>query len=153
MIAATFGNKNYKPTDIRNIMCGSIGKSLGYEKGALGYWFYTNSTLLNELGLTSQTIVSFDSSSNTYNSSNASAILSAVQAGKGVILYIPGHYIALGQHPNCTTNQVYNYDPGNRSNRGCYTMRELWDKTYNYSNRCASDGNCGCKGAWAFVGK
>ena len=152
MIAATFGNKVYKPSDIRNIMCGNK-EAWSYDPGALGHWYYTYSPLLNQLGLTSQEIVKHDSSSNTYNSAHASAILSAVQAGKGVILYIPGHYIAVGQHPSCTTNQVYNYDPGNRSNRGCYTMRELWDKTYNYSNRCANNGNCGWKGAWAFVGK
>lgn len=153
MIAATFGNKKYTPVDIRNIMCGSIGKSLGYEYGALGDWFYTNSTLLNELGLESETLINHNDGYKTYNSSYASSILTAVQSGKGVIIYIPGHYVVVGQNPSCTTNQVYYYDPGNRSNRGCYTMNELWNKTYNYSSRCTNNNNCGWKGAWAFVGK
>lgn len=153
MIAATFGNRTYTPVDFRNIMCNPGNKNGAYSGGALGYWFFTDSKLLDTLGLKSENLFPYDSSSRTYNSTNGNKILNAVRQGKGVIIYIPGHYVAVGQNPSCNENEVYYYDPGSRSNRGCYTMNALWNKTYNYSNRCTNSGKCGWKGAWAFSGK
>jgi len=154
MMASTFSNKKYTPEVMAKWLC-----SNGHGGGALGTSFFTKESLLNHFNLKVETLFKVSSSLNRgnagdkYDSSKGTKILNAVKSGKGVILYIPGHYLAVGPNPSCKSTEVYLYDVGKRDNNGCYTMKELFNKTYNYKSRCSSGGNCGWKFAYAYSKK
>ncbi|MBE6156678.1 MAG: hypothetical protein E7161_02920 [Firmicutes bacterium] len=144
VMASTFSSKKYTPNIVASWICNNTRSN-----GGLSYSYFTNKKLLEYLNISVTKLFS-NSYDKTYNESKGNIILSKVKEGKGVILYIPGHYVALGQHSTCNSSQVYLYDVGNKKKNGCYTPKELFEKTYNNKNRCADSNNCGWKGAWAF---
>lgn len=152
IIASSFSNKKYDPKNVATWLCnnGHIGHALGEN------WF-TKKKVLNHFNLSVTTL--FDNgnykgnSGKTYNKTQANKILNAVKEGKGVVLYIPEHYVVVGPNKKCNSNQVYLYDVGKRAYNGCYTPKELFEKVSNYKNKCKNLGNCGWKKAWAFTKK
>ncbi len=67
-------------------------------------------------------------------------IVEALKQNKPIVLLIPGHYIALVSISN---NKISVLDPYNQVYNGNYTIDELYDKWYNYSNRCTRQNICG----------
>lgn len=148
MIASTLGkNKSVTPLDVRDYLCNNNLHS----NGGMAYAPFTNSGLLNYYGLNGNVIINYNDNSK-YNDSKALAIKAEVDNGNGVILLIPGHYVVLGKNKTCNVNQVYMYDPASRADSGCYTMGELWTKTWNRYNRCYNKKKCGWRMAWSYKG-
>ena len=131
-----------------------------YDMEYVVNWFCNNKYSLTDGALSNEAVLDPDTakhfklninvifggngySGSTYNESNGQAILKAVQSGKSVMFGMPGHWAVAGPNENCTSGQVYLYDPGFPSRCGCYTPRELWDKTYNSGNHCTKEGICG----------
>jgi hypothetical protein len=149
IVANAFSGKNVTPSDIRDYVCAN-----GHGGGALSSDWFSNKKLLNKYNLKSKVVVSTNNS-RTYSKKRANAIKKEVEAGNGVIILIPGHYVVVGPSTQCNSSQVYLYEVGNRSNSGCYTMKALWNKTWNNKDRC-TDGKtnkCGWRGAWSFSKK
>lgn len=153
VIASSFSNKKYNPKYMANWLC-----SNGHSGGALVTSFFTKSKLLNHFNLSVTTL--FDkkdkykgNAGKSYNVTEGLQILNAVKKGKGVILYIPGHYVVVGSNSECKDNEVYLYEVGKRADKGCYTMKDLFKKTYNRKSFCSNNGNCGWKAAWAYTSK
>lgn len=154
IIASSFGDPSYNPKVVASWLC-----SNGHKNGALPTSFFVSSKTLNKFGLSVLTLwdktgAYQGNAGKTYNEAEGKQLLNTISTyGKGVILYVPGHYLVVGPNKQCKKNQVFLYDVGNRNNKGCYTPKELFSKTYNYGNRCTSNGNCGWKGAWAYTSK
>lgn len=154
IIASSFSNKKYNPKNVAKWLCNN-----GHTTGALPTTFFTKKKVLEHFDLSTTTLflkssaVYQGNAGKKYNSKEGNKILNAVKEGKGIILYIPGHYVAVGPNSKCSQNEVYLYDVGRRSNNGCYTPKNLFNKTYNYKDRCSNNGNCGWKAAWAYTGK
>lgn len=152
VVASSLVDKKYDPKAVANWLCKN-----GHGGGGLSASWFTNKTFLNQFKLSSKKL--FDNgnyqgnSGKSYKKSQGEKILDAVKSGKGVVLYIPGHYVAVGPNKECTANQVYLYDVGNRMLNGCYNTKTLFAQTKNNKNRCLADGNCGWKAAWAFTAK
>lgn len=150
MMASTYSSKSYNPKVVANWLCNN-----GHKGGAMSSNWFTNSKFLNKFNLSSSVLFqngnNKGNSGKKYNSAQGEKLLNAVKEGKGILLYIPGHYVAVGPNPNCSSNQVYLYDVGRRAYNGCYTPSELFSKTYNYNSKCTKQGNCGWKGAWVFT--
>lgn len=60
-------------------------------------------------------------------------IVEALRKNKPVELLIPGHYIAL---VSISGNDIVVLDPGNKSNNGVYTIDAVYNKFWDYANRC-----------------
>ena len=73
-----------------------------------------------------------------------------LKKGNMIILYIPGHYIALAPGKD---GKVILMDPGKRANNGTYTIDAVYNLTKNYKNRCTSSNNCGWHGVYSFSKK
>lgn len=152
IMTSTFSNSKYDPKYVGSWLCNN-----GHSNGALSASWFTNKKMLEHFNI--EVVKLFDNAhyqsnaGKTYDVNQGYALLKAVQAGKGIVLYIPGHYVAVGSNEKCSTNEVYFYDVGRKSNLGCYTPEELFKVTYNYKDRCNNNGNCGWKAAWAYNGK
>ena len=150
MIATYFTSSSYTPKVVANWLCNTI-----HGGGGMSYTAFTNKKMLDKFSLSVKTL--FDNghyqsnSGKKYNESQGNSILDAVKSGRALVLYIPGHYVAVGPNTKCASDQVYLYDPGNRTNNGCYTPKKLWDRTYNNRNRCNEKNNCGWKAAFAYT--
>ena len=150
MVTYHFSGTSHGPKAVAKWLC-----SNGHSGGGMSYKQFTKKKMLNHYKLKVDTLFSNGAwqgnSGKSYKSSQANKILKAVKEGKMVILYIPGHYVAIGPNSKCKENQVYLYDPGCRTCIGCYTMPKLWKQTYNNRNRCKENRNCGWKAAWAYT--
>ena len=148
MIASTLGNnENTTPLDVRDYLC----NNKLHSNGGMSYEPFTNKGLLNNYGLESNVFIKYNDNSK-YDETKATAIKNEVEKGNGVILLIPGHYVVIGKNSECNNNQVYMYDPASRSDSMCYTMEELWNKTWNRKNRCSNQKKCGWRMAWSYTG-
>lgn len=116
------------------------GISVNPGGGAITDAALVSSKVASRYGVKIETLFgrNYDESSSK-KASEASAIQNALNQGKGVVLLIPGHYIALGG----TGNAIIVHDPANSGRNGTYTIDELHSKYYNYSNRCSNGGTCG----------
>ncbi len=161
MIIATFSKPSYTPTDMRNYICNKQGTIHHTEGQGLGTAAFTNTKMLSDYNLNVETLFAYGSL-RPYDDANGKKVLEAVQAGKGVIVHVPGHYVVLGPNPSCNKNRVYLYDPAPSSLRGvggesfndCYTVKEAIRRTGTRHNRCINNqGQCGWEGAWAYSGK
>ena len=149
MVASTLGsNKNVTPIDVRDYLC----NNKLHGNGGMAYEPFTNSGLLNNYGLNGRVFIDYNDYSK-YDDNKALSIKKEVDNGNGVILLIPGHYVVLGKDKKCNKDQVYMYDPASRSDSGCYTMGELWTKTWNRKNRCYNQKKCGWRMAWSYTSK
>lgn len=154
MMASTFVNKKYDPKNVGSWLCGN-----GHNNGGMDRSLLKKEKMLEHFGLNLEILFERDSSKNqgnagkNYDEKDGEKILNVVKEGKGIILYIPGHYLAVGPNEKCKSNQVYLYDVGKRANNGCYEPKTLWTKTYNYKNRCVEKGNCGWKSAYVYSKK
>ena len=161
MMASTFTSGKYEPIYVADWMCGKDADEGKHKGGGTPWSYFTMPKMLDKFDLVVEVLfkkANEDGSpkkdaGRTYNEEEGAKILKAVRLGKGIILYIPGHYVAVGPNPDCSSNQVYLYDVGGRANNGCYTPKELFAKTYNNKNRCTNNDNCGWKAAWAYNGK
>lgn len=147
IVANAFSGRTVTPNTIRDYVCAN-----GHSGGALGYDWFTNKGLLNKFNLQSKEIIGHNESAN-YSKAKAKAIKKAVDEGDGVVLLIPGHYVVVGPGKSCSSNEVYLYEVGKRALNGCYTMKKLWNTTYNRKNKCSDSGICGWRQAWAFNSK
>ncbi len=162
-----WGSKSYNGTNLCNAGCGytslamvlsglkrdsSInpdtvheyiyGQGISYNPGggAITDAALVSSKVASKYGVKIETLFgrNYDESSSKKSSENA-AIVNALNAGKRVVLLIPGHYIALSG----TGSNVIVHDPYNKNNNGTYTIEGVRDKFYNYSNRCTNGVACG----------
>ena len=147
IVANAFSGQKVTPNTIRDYVCAN-----GHSEGALEYSWFTNKGLLNKFNLQSKEIIGHNESSN-YSQTRANAIKKAVDEGDGVVLLIPGHYVVVGPGKSCSSDEVYLYEVGKRDLNGCYTMKKLWNTTYNRKKRCSNIGQCGWRQAWAFNSK
>ena len=157
MIASALVDPKYDPKYAANILCKNC-PSCG--SGGTPYKYFWDSSFLDEFGMKSEVLFFHDNGyingnfGTTYISSEGTAILKAVNAGKPVILLIPNHYVALGPNNACSKDQVYYYDPDWKSKNGCYTPEEIYSFTWNYSKWCTSSSKwCGWHLAVAFTTK
>ena len=153
MMASTFTSSKYDPKYVANWIC-----EHGHTGGGTPTKFFTMEEMLEDFSLDVETLFKKDGkgkgdAGQTYSTTEGSAILNAVKQGRGIILYIPGHYVAIGPNEECSNNEVYFYNVGRMADNGCYTTKELFKATYNYKNRCTDNGNCGWKAAFAYKGK
>ena len=149
MIASSLGNnKKVTPLDVRDYLC----KNNLHSNGGMSYAPFTNKNLLDEFGLNGNVIINYNESS-IYDKKKAQVLETNIKKGNGVILLIPGHYVVLGKNKTCNANQVYMYDPESRDTSKCYTMEELWTKTWNIKNRCYNEKKCGWRMAWSYTSK
>ncbi len=161
MIIATFTNPAYTPTDMRNYICNKQGTIPHTEGSGLAHVAFTNAKMLSDYNLNVETLFDYGSLK-AYNDADGAKVLASVQAGKGVIVNVPGHYVVLGPNPSCSKNEVYLYDPaqssvggvGGESYNDCYTVKEAIRRTGTRHNRCVNGrGQCGWSSAWAYSGK
>lgn len=159
MMTSTFIDKKYDPIYVADWLCNN-----GHDGGGMSRNLMTKDNLLNHFNLNLEILFERDSSLNKedagtkFNKKEGNKILKAVKEGKGIILYIPGHYVAVGPNGKCDNDEVFLYDPGKRANNGCYTPHNLFNLTFNYKNRCYSEhgtklGNCGWKSAYVYSKK
>lgn len=153
IMTTAFSNKKYDPAYVGKWLCDN-----GHTGGGTPWKFFTMKKMLNHFGLQVDVLFKKDgkvkgNAGKKYDKSEGEKILNAVKQGKGIILHIPGHYVAVGPHTSCKNNEVYLYEVGKRANVGCYTTKELFDLTYNNKNRCSNYGNCGWKAAFAYIGQ
>ena len=153
IITSSFTNTAYNPQYIANWLC-----SNGHGGGALYTSFFTSQKVLDTFNLSVSVLWDLKgyyqgNAGKQYEYEKGNKLLNAVKQGKGVILYVPGHYLVVGPNDQCSSDKVYLYDVGRRANNGCYTTQELFNKLYNYNNKCSNNNNCGWKGAWAYTSK
>ncbi len=149
VVANALSGKKVTPANVRDYMCNH-----GHGGGAMGESWFTNSGLLNNFNVDSRRLFYNGYGKRTYNKEQGKLIKGAIDSGLGVVLLIPGHYVAIGPGKDCGNNQVYLYNVGRRSDNGCYTMKGLWNRTWNYKNRCYNGTNkCGWKFAYVLKRK
>jgi len=153
IITSSFTNTAYNPQYVANWLC-----SNGHGGGALYTSFFTSQKVLDTFNLSVSVLWDLKgyyqgNAGKQYEYEKGNKLLNSVRAGKGVILYVPGHYLVVGPNEQCSSDKVYLYDVGRRANNGCYTPQELFNKLYNYNNKCSNNNNCGWKGAWAYTSK
>ena len=148
MIAATYGNdSSVNPVNVRDYLC-SNGL---HSSGGMLYSPFTNGNLLKHFGINGSELISANESKD-YDEAKANAIKDAVDHGKGVILLIPGHYVVIGKNKKCSNDEVYMYDPASNTDSKCYTMKSVWNKTWNRKNRCiGGNKKCGWRRAWVYT--
>lgn len=159
MIASALVDKKYDPEYAANILCTYSCPNCG--SGGTPYKYFWDTDFLDRFNLKSERLFFHDNGyingnfGTTYISSEGEAILNAVKSGKPVILLIPNHYVALGPNPACNSSQVYYYDPDWKSKNGCYTPKEIYSFTWDYSHWCTKSSNkwCGWHLAVAFTNK
>lgn len=148
IVATSLVNEKYDPAYVGKWMCeNKIGTYTGIygtdqvdlRSDNVSQHFNLNIEILFENGRSS-----------IYSEDKGNQILTAVQAGKLVILNIPNHYVVIGTNEKCKNNQVYMYNVGIETTNGCYTPKELYDSTFNYNNRCKGEGICGWNAAYAY---
>ncbi len=145
IVANAFNTRKITPATVRDYLC-----KHGHSDGALEYKWLEDKKFLDYLQLESVNIIPANND-NTYQEHRAKIIKTSVDKGYGVILLIPGHYVTIGPGESCKSDEVYLYDVGKKANNGCYTMKELWNKTHNYKGRCPS--KCGWRRAWVLKKK
>ena len=145
MIASSYSNSAYDPQVVANWFCKN---KFSLSDGGLNEDAVSAPDTLAHFGLKGQVL--FDKTNQSgmnygtsYNSAEGSAILGAVRAGKAVMLGVPGHWIVAGVHEDCSSDQIYLYNPSRITSNGCYTPQELFSYTYNYSDRCSNKRWCG----------
>lgn len=143
MVVSTFGEK-CDPKCVSDWLC---SQSNGGFPLAQTYWYASGgggvSKIENKFGVKNTQL--FYSESGGFSSSKSEKILSAVKAGKVVVMLIPGHYIVVGPSSKCGDDKVYaaNF----YAKTGCYTMDGLKKATIAWGHNKKSTG---WRGAWAF---
>lgn len=141
MIASSYSDSKYNMEYVASWFCQNL---YSLSNGALSNEAALHPTALSHFGLSGGLIFGGNGYSGTqYSEANGSAILSAVQSGKSVMIGIPRHWIVAGPHESCSSTQIYLYDSGFPSRNGCYTPYELFQLTYNSRNHCTKEGICG----------
>ncbi|MBQ6494534.1 MAG: hypothetical protein IJI49_00870 [Bacilli bacterium] len=136
-VVTGYGNDhNATPKTVRDFLCNN---NL-HGSGGLAHDVPVNSKLLNYFGLTGFRKNIYTGSN--YSESTANLIKSYIDSNHGIVMLIPGHYIALGKG-GCGSDEVRFYSGSSSINNSCVTMKELWNKTYNWRNRCSDNGRCG----------
>lgn len=159
MIASALVDTKYNPEYSANILCKYSCPNCG--SGGTPYKYFWDSNFLDRFSLKSERLFFHDNGyingnfGTTYIPSEGEAILKSVNSGKPVILLIPNHYVALGPNKACNSDQVYYYDPDWKSKNGCYTPKEIYSFTWDYSRWCTKSSNkwCGWHLAVAFSNK
>lgn len=162
-----WGSKSYNGTNLCNAGCGYSSlamalSGLNNDSSITPYtvhdYIYGNGISVNPSGgaITDAALVSSQVSSKygvkietlfgrnydesaSQHSYEVSQIASALNAGKAIVLLIPGHYIMLSGN----SNSVNVLDPANSKNNGTYSIEGVYNKFYNYSNRCTNNNVCG----------
>ena len=145
MVASNLVDNSYNPKVVANWLC-----SNGHGGGALSESWYTNKKLLNKFGLKSTKIAGNIGTNSDKVKKAKKQISEELKKGNMIILYIPGHYIALAPGND---GKVILMDPGKRANNGTYTIDAVYNLTKNYKNRCTSSNNCGWHGGYSFSKK
>ncbi len=151
MIITGYGNDvNATPKTVRDYLCeNGLHKSGGISQGR---GVPINSKLMEHYGLVGEEMFRVKGS-RYYNESLAKQIKDAADSGYGVIILVPGHYIAVDKG-NCSADKVYYYEASSVSRNGCMTMKELWNETWNRYSRCSNNGyssdHCGWRWAWKY---
>ena len=158
---------------VANAGCGAVSFAMiassyvhtGYNPRVVASWFCTNKPNLSNGGLDEDAVTSSDTLSHfglkaevlfdktktqnsknygtSYNSAEGSRMLRAVNSGQSVMFGMPGHWAVAGPNVQCSSDKFYLYNPSRVTSNGCYTPEELFQYTYNYSNRCTNTGWCG----------
>lgn len=145
MIASSYVNPGYNPRLVAKWLCTN---KFSLSDGGLKERAVLSSDTLNHFGLKADVL--FDKTGNNtynygvqYNSFEGSSMLKAVNSGKSVMFGMPGHWAVVGPNRECSSNKFYLYNPSRPTSNGCYTPEELFQYTYNYSNRCRLSNWCG----------
>ena len=145
MVASNLVDNSYNPKVVANWLC-----SNGHGGGALSDSWYTKEKFLNKFGLKSTKIAGNIGTNSDKVKKAKKQISKELKKGNMIILYIPGHYIALAPGKD---GKVILMDPGKRANNGTYTIDGVYNLTKNYKNRCTSSNNCGWHGVYSFSKK
>ena len=145
MIASTYSNPSFEPRNVSKWFCAN---KPSLSNGGLNEDAIPTRDTLSHFGLKGEVLFDKTGGSSynygtTYNSSEGSAMLKAVNAGKSVMFGMPGHWSVVGPNKECSNDKFYLYNPSRPTANGCYTPQELFNYTYNYSNRCQTTGWCG----------
>ena len=145
MIASTYVNPDYDPIAVSKWFCQN---KYNLSNGGLDEDAVSSADTLRHFGLKGEVLFDKTGGSSlnygtSYKSSEGSRILAAVQSGKSVMLGVPGHWVVAGPNASCSSDQIYLYNPSRVTSNGCYTMEQLFQFTYNYSNRCSTRSWCG----------
>lgn len=147
-IITGYGNDpNATPKTVRDFLCDN---KLHYS-GGLNHDTPVNSKLLDHFGLTGS-IANISNKSSSYSESVASKLKEYIDNNYGVIMLVPGHFVAVDKG-GCSADKVYYYDGTITSRNGCMTMRDLWNVTYNRWDRCTSNGRCGWEIVYLYKSK
>lgn len=145
MIASSYINQSYDPRNVANWFCankqslsnGGLNEDAVEAKDTLNHFGLKGTILFDKTGGSSYNY------GTTYNSSEGSKMLKAVNSGMSVMFGMPGHWSVVGPNKECSSDKFYLYNPSRPTSNGCYTPEELFNYTYNYSNRCQMTGWCG----------
>ena len=154
MITSTYTDPSYDLSYVAKWLCnnghtsGGLGSSTVLSQKTLDYFNLNVDILFNKL-----TTVKGYNYGTTYNQTEGDAMLKAVQDGKSVMFGMPGHWSVVGPNSECSSTKFYLYNPSRPSMNGCYTPKELFNATYNYSNRCYNQNWCGWDVAYAFYNR
>ena len=145
MIASSYVNKTYQPNVVANWFC---DYKFNLSDGGLNEDAVNSSDTLKHFGLDGEVLFDKTGQSTmnygtTYNPYEGSSILKAVNSGKSVMFGMPGHWAVAGPNIECSSDKFYMYNPSRPTSNGCYTPEELFNYTYNYSNRCNTINWCG----------
>ena len=146
MIITGYGNDpNATPKTVRDYLCNEY--PIGSAKDGLEHYIPSHGKFLNHFGMSGEVLFS-GTGKGSYSQELADKLKGAVDSGYGILLLIPGHYVAVDKG-NCPMDKVYYYNPAEMDN-GCLTMKELWNKTWNRKNRCSKGVSCGWRMAWKY---
>lgn len=149
IIAASFGSTSSASSTNPKVMRDYLCNNKIHSSGATAHAVMTNTKLLKHFGLTGK-LTNVQNTTSKYNKNVADKLKKYVDDGKGVIILIPGHYVVVGQNSQCQSDEVYLYNVASKQYCGCKTMKELWNSTYNWRNRCKNSSNCGWKKVWVY---
>ncbi len=141
--------------DVANYMCSTYHSGGALSAAAYSPTAAFGKALSERYHITSSGNLLHTSGYTRWNDSWEQLILNKTNNGYGVIILISGHYIVVHSSSQCGSNKVYVKYAGaieNKTSDSCYTIKGLYDKTYNYRNRCNEVHKCGWNGAWAFRG-
>jgi len=97
-----------------------------------------DSHIKSEYGVT-PTVLFYRNTSLSHEQRKAK-IVESLKAKKPVVVLVPGHYIALFSMGG---DKILALDPARVQYNGVYTIDSLFDKFYNYVNRCNNGIGCG----------
>ncbi len=145
MISSSYVNKKYEPTYVSNWFCDN---KYVLSDGGLNEDAVESSDTIKKFGLKGQILFDKTGSDNLnygkeYSQVEGSSILNAVNSGQAVMFGMPGHWSVAGPNSDCSSDKIYLYNPSRPTANGCYTPEELFNYTYNYSNRCQRQNWCG----------